>query len=185
MPAFLVQALWSVLQSYAEAERAIKAALADPAAVKAAAPKRLPGAKDPVDPDEWVPVSAHFSASSSILHMESATCTYLSSSRRQPTCAGSRLTSIACFLLQGPSKYLLEAVLRSLSSLAACGTAGAAATQPGSSAGCVPEELDEQSSHLCSWMCSQEARSVAALLRHPSSRVQVGSEVLGGQVLAA
>lgn len=53
-----MQVLWSVLQAYAEAEGAISAALADPVAVKAAAPKKLPGTKDPVDPDEWLPVSA-------------------------------------------------------------------------------------------------------------------------------
>jgi hypothetical protein len=70
MPVLLMQALWSVLQAYAEAEGAIKVALADPASVKAAAPKKLPGAKDPVDPDEWLPVSAHLSACS-ILQMES------------------------------------------------------------------------------------------------------------------
>lgn len=52
-----VEALWSVLHAYAEAEPAIRAVLSDPAAVKAAATKKLPGAKDAVDPEEWLPVS--------------------------------------------------------------------------------------------------------------------------------
>lgn len=30
--------------------------MAEPAALKAAAPKKAPGAKDPVDPDDWLPV---------------------------------------------------------------------------------------------------------------------------------
>jgi hypothetical protein len=52
------QVLWCVLQSYTEFEAAIKAVLADPVALRAAAaPKKLPGAKDPADPDEGLPVS--------------------------------------------------------------------------------------------------------------------------------
>lgn len=55
--------MWCVLQSYVEAEAAIKAVLADPAALRAAAaPKKLPGAKDPADPDEGLPVSRRHSA---------------------------------------------------------------------------------------------------------------------------
>jgi len=53
-----MQVLWAVLQAYAEAEDAIQAALADTAAVKAAALKKLPPAKDAADPDEWLPVRA-------------------------------------------------------------------------------------------------------------------------------
>lgn len=53
-----MQVLWCVLQSYAESKAAIKAVLADPAALRAAAaPKKLPGAKEPADPDEGLPVS--------------------------------------------------------------------------------------------------------------------------------
>ena len=56
-----MQVLWSVLQAYADAEAAIRAALSDPAAVRAAAAKKAPGApKDPVDPDEWLPVSCNY-----------------------------------------------------------------------------------------------------------------------------
>lgn len=55
-----LQTLWSVLQSYQASQEAIAAALADPAAAKVAAAagtKRLPGSKEPIDPDDWLPVS--------------------------------------------------------------------------------------------------------------------------------
>jgi hypothetical protein len=51
-----LQALWGVLESYHASEAAISAALSDPAAAKAAAPKKQPGSKDvAADPDDWLP----------------------------------------------------------------------------------------------------------------------------------
>jgi hypothetical protein len=51
-----LQALWGVLEAYHNSEATILAALADPAAAKAAAPKKQPGSKDSyADPDEWLP----------------------------------------------------------------------------------------------------------------------------------
>jgi len=83
--------------------------------------------------------------------------------------------SYVAMLAQGPSKYLLEAVLRTLSSLAASdqqpSTAGPtvldmAAGEPTSSGSTCQEDL-------CSWMAAQSVAPVVCLLQHPSGRVQV------------
>jgi hypothetical protein len=52
-----VQSLWGVLAAYAAAEPAITAALAAVSAKTAPTLRRTPGAREPADPDEWLPVS--------------------------------------------------------------------------------------------------------------------------------
>lgn len=64
-----LQALWRLLEAYALAEPAIRAAIADPASAKLAAPKKLPGGRELVDPDEWLPVRSSARSSFSLREM--------------------------------------------------------------------------------------------------------------------
>lgn len=50
-----MQALWALLVAYHAAEAVVAAALADPAAAKAAVPKKQQASKDIVDPEDWLP----------------------------------------------------------------------------------------------------------------------------------
>jgi len=53
-----LQVMWGILLDYQAAEPAITAALADPAAIKAATARRNLGVRDAAEPDDWLPVSS-------------------------------------------------------------------------------------------------------------------------------
>lgn len=78
-------------------------------------------------------------------------------------------------LAQGPSKYLLEAVLRTLSSLAASDQQPSAAGRTDMVAGQPTSSRSTCQEDLCSWMAAQSVTPVVCLLQHPSGRIQVRS----------
>jgi hypothetical protein len=90
------QVLWSALEGYAESETAIRAALADPAALKVAAAKKPPGAKDPADPDDWLPVGHTIPQSKPVaeLHVNKCPCTYLDHSACMLACSTDKVVPI-------------------------------------------------------------------------------------------
>jgi hypothetical protein len=162
------QALWAVLDSYQSAQEAIAAAVAEPAPLKAAAAaarKQTPGTKEALDPDEWLPVrqgggqcgccNRGCAASGVVARnpLEPAADTCLSASHDPPPG-------------QGPSKFLLEATLRALSSVLAAADAAASAAAPAAPAA---------EGGVRSWLSQQPPAALVCLLLHASGRVQVSS----------
>lgn len=91
------QVLWSALEGYAESETAIRAALADPAALKVAAAKKPPGAQDPADPDDWLPVGHTIPQRKPVaeLHVNKCPCTYLDHSACMLACSTDKVVPIS------------------------------------------------------------------------------------------